>query len=959
MPIEKEFIEPGKKLVDGVAEWLLKKVKIEAGGAKSLAHLLVIVPTAQAGRNLRLTLAKKAAESKGGGLLPPKVVLPFTIIRASDESLKEASEAEVSAMFLKFYETRNPKKDKDAVFTELDQMADIWHILTSKGLMMRDVVTNEKARSCLEAAMGNELERWEELAKFEEEFFAFLHSKGLRHHAEAVSLAKSAAAPLPEEIEEIILPALSDPSYVLADVLSQFEGKVKITTLLHASEKDEKRFDEWGRPKIESWTKEAHPILENFTDEDILSFPDALMLSNRLVEDFPKKEDEKALPTLGLCDAELYTEIAATFLSAGYLLHNPERNELIVSSLGRLVSGLIEAWNLPKAGLDFVTFANLLKSDDILRELKEEGLIESRADELVALDKYQNERIPNNINEGFSPSSTALLSWLEEARKAPTLSGYLRSLLARIFSKKYFADPRAEKEFSEAAKCVRDMIDALESDSIKALELPKSDIVFLARRLLKAASYSLESVSSEVVKTEGWLELVWSANEKIALVGLHEGAVPDSVVGHPFLPNELRAALGLTTNETRLARDSWLLKELVDSHPAHSIRAYVSRTNGKGDICKPSRLLFLCKDEELAKRVKNLFGETEELPLTPPREVTEQWRLKLPEEVPLKGGRLSSSAIDVYLSSPLVYLLKYGLGMKDKFEEKKELDFNDFGAFVHHVLEKFALEEMSKGESISSSAAQIELSLKRIIEKEVERFGDKPTINLKLQLKAAEERLLKFAALQAKWVEEGWRIEGAEVPFEAVPFPDLGVSFKGYIDRIDYRVTPEGDKEYRLLDYKSWDDSTKASGHIKSQAQADVEFAERLKLPLLQKKNTKIRMLTTQLPLYGKCLETQNPKKYEERIVELDYLVLMEDEAKIYPMMEYKEISILTARKVIERIKANIFWPPRASEKTSLYDFGTLFSISPERDFGVGENKSDWLKAQEAKLKALEEDENA
>lgn len=959
MPIEKKYIEPKKKLVVGVVEWLMEKARIENSGARSLAHLLVIVPTAQSGRNLRLNLAKSAAKRGWGGILPPKVVLPFTIIAPLDQSLKEASEAEVSAMFLKFYERKDPNKDKDAVFTELDQMADIWHILTSKGLIMRDVVTNENARAVLEAAMGNELERWEDLAKFEEEFFEFLHSKGLRHHAESVSLAKSAAAPLPDGIEEIVLPALADPSYVLADVLKQFEDKVKITTLLHCEEKDATLFDEWGRAKVEKWTKDAHPILESFEDEDILSFPDALMLSNGLVKDFPKKEDKKALPSLGLCDAELYTEIAAAFLSAGYQVHNPERNQLVASSLGRLVKDLINAWILPKEGIDYLTFANLLRSDDILRELKEEGLIESRKDELQKLDEYQNEHIPSNISAGFSASSIALLGWLEEARKTGTLSGFLRFLLSRIFLKKYFGDPRAEKEFSEAAKCVREMIDSLEAESINALELPPSDIAALARRLLKSASYSLESESSEVVKTEGWLELVWSSAEKIALAGLHEGAVPDSVVGHPFLPNELRAAMGLTTNETRLARDSWLLKELVLSHAPRSIRAYVSRTNGKGDICKPSRLLFLCKDEKLASRVKNLFGETEELPLTPPREVTKEWRLELPDEVPLKNNRLSSSAIDLYLSSPLSYLLKYGLGMKDKYKEKKELDFNDFGSFIHHVLEIFAREQMALGDSPLSSAAQIELALKRIIIKETERFGDKTTINLKLQLEAAKERLLKFAALQAEWVQQGWRVGGAEVPFEAVPFPDLGVTFKGYIDRIDYRVTPEGDKEYRILDYKSWDDSSKASAHIKSQAQADVEFAEKLKLPLLQKKSTRIRMLTTQLPLYGKCLETQDPKKYEGRIVELDYLVLMEDEAKIYPVKEYKDVSLLTARKVIERIKANIFWPPRASEKTSLYDFDALFSISPERDFGMGEEKDEWLKKQEAKLAALKEDENA
>ena len=66
----------------------------------------------------------------------------------------------------------------------------------------------------------------------------------------------------------------------------------------------------------------------------------------------------------------------------------------------------------------------------------------------------------------------------------------------------------------------------------------------------------------------------------------------------------------------------------------------------------------------------------------------------MPDKAALKAkdGQeyLSPSAIDTYLKSPLEYLLKYGLGMGDRYEEKKELGFNDYGTFVHLVLERFA-----------------------------------------------------------------------------------------------------------------------------------------------------------------------------------------------------------------------------------------------------------------------------
>ena len=271
---------------------------------------------------------------------------------------------------------------------------------------------------------------------------------------------------------------------------------------------------------------------------------------------------------------------------------------------------------------------------------------------------------------------------------------------------------------------MRNALTMLSSASIGKLGLSDANWIALARRLLGAASYSLESEEKDVVRTEGWLELVWSLGDKVALAGLHEGSVPDSVVGHAFLPNELRAALGLTSNETRLARDSWLLQELVASHAAHAVRAYVARTNANGDICRPSRLAFLCSDDALASRVNGLFGDAGETSPTPPREVSNAWRLRLPDEASLKTKDgmeyLSPSAIDTYLKSPFEYLLKYGLDMGDRYKEKKELGFNDYGTFVHRVLERFA---NGQKERPLTDAASIEGALTAIIDEEVKRFG--------------------------------------------------------------------------------------------------------------------------------------------------------------------------------------------------------------------------------------------
>lgn len=994
-----EFLDPGRKLVDEVVDWLCGRVERDPSGARTLAHLMVVVPTAQSGRNLRLALAKKAAEKGWGGILPPRVVQPFRLVRPADQSLPEANEAEVAALFMRFLSERRSVAltawphlfqraegtmdlqavvDPDAGFVLLDQMLDIWRVLSGKGLLMRDVPANKDAAHVLETALGEDKARWDELASFEAEFFGFLRANGLRLPFASVALARNAVAPLDPEIREIVLPALADPVLVLHDVLAQYADRVQITTLLHCAESDRDRFDEWGCPKVACWTGAARPTVPGLADEDIASLPDDKALAKRLVEDFPAQGSGLKLPTLGLCDSGLFTVISAAFLNEGYPIQNPERNRLAVSSLGILLRDLLAFWRPADAGVPWASFAALMRADDVQTALKSAGLAPRREQVLEGLDVYQNACLPTFV-EGrlelpkvelkeheeevvsvFVACGNGFLAWMEEARKGRPLVDFLREMLGRIFSAKSLGGARSDKEFTQAVDCVRNALAMLSSESIGKLGLSDANLIALARRLLGSASYSLESEEANVVRTEGWLELVWSLGDKIALAGLHEGSVPDSVVGHAFLPNELRAALGLTSNETRLARDSWLLQEMVASHAPHAVRAYVARTNAKGDICRPSRLLFLCSDDVLASRVKGLFGDAGKTEPTPPRKVLDAWRPRLPDEVSLKNkdgqDYLSPSAIDTYLKSPLEYLLKYGLGMGDRYEEKKELGFNDYGTFVHRVLELFA-----EGQRTSplTDEASIAKALEAIIDEEVKRFGEHPTVNVLLQLQSVRGRLMRFAAIQAQWAKEGWRVEGTEIPFFAKPFGELDVSIRGFADRVDCRVRSDGGKEFRIVDYKTWDKVKDISRHIHAKSEKQNEFANRLKLPTesftKEKDGKPERMLTVQLPLYGACLKAQFPERFNGSIAEYDYLVLAEDQTKVVSVKKYFDLSLKTARVAIERIKANVFWPPRADENGRLYDLGRLFSISPEKDMGSGEDASDWLKKQEAKLRELED----
>ena len=1030
------YLNPRKKLVEETADWLEERVVDDPSGAKSLARFCVVVPTAQSGRNLRLALARRFPN----GVLPPMVVLPMQLVAPADESLPEATDTEVAAAFLKFTETRprhhvadgKPELDEwthlfrpessgdpDAIFSVLDQLSDIWRILGAGGLLMRDVRESEAVSTVLADAQGDESVRWDELAELEEAFFSFLHDHGLRHRAEGLHLAKTAPKALPEEIEEVILPALADPVPVLYGVLENQRVSLKVTVLLHCGKADEGKFDKWGCPKVECWTGDARPVIgkrisndgrgaeDVFTEDDIFRAPNFSALAGELVKDFPEAKSQLALPSLALCDSRAFPEISAAFLNGGYVIHNPESHRLSDSSLGRLVSSLFISWKTPAAGLPWETFVSIFRADDVMSALKKSGVVGKRTETLEGLDIFQNKYLPTFMPErlkfplevldtekekpkveAFLEDAEEVFALLDEARKNETLAEFTRHFLMSVFKFKSLRNARqdngrsdtsreSEEEFRAAADCVWRLLDSISSKMVCECGLSDDDIVALARRLLGASTYSLEPESHDAVKTEGWLELAWSECDKLALAGLHEGAVPDSIIGHAFLPDKLRAALGLTSNVRRLARDTWLFKELVDSHAPHAIHAYIASTNDAGDICRPSRLLFLCGDAELAGRVEFLFGKTGTPATTPPRIPPKgEWRLNLPDEVQLQHGHLSSSAIDTYLESPFKYLLQYGMAMS-KYEDKRELGYDDFGTLVHAVLEAYALDQFNKGfDGQLTNADDIRSRLLEIIDKKFAVFGGHPTTNVHLQLESLRERLLAFADIQATWAKDKWRVAmEPEYDFEVAPFDGLDVTIKGKVDRIDGRIGADGKMEYRIIDYKTWDEVGDASGHIQTSSAEQIAFAGKLKLPTEEcdKGCGKRRMLTTQLPLYGKCLEKKDPETFLEkgRIVDYCYLILGEDAANVKPygssqpfggkgpsaqsikIADLADLSLKTAETVIRRIQANIFWPPVVSEKTKLYDYDDLVMRSPELDQGDGDDASDWRKKQERKLEEL------
>ncbi len=955
---------PLGKLIDDVVVEVLKRAK-DGCPDNFFDHLMVIVPTAESGRNLRLALAEAFP---GRGVIPPHVVQPTHLIKPADARIQKASDVELQSAFLAFIQ--NPanrveqwetlfqneflhKKDTRAFLGFLDQLNEIWHALSGQGLLMQDVLTVPTARQVLEQAQGLEPERWAQLGQFEKAFFTYLEGQGLYPHALYVKKALDDLAPLPAGIEEVILPALVDPIRVLPRALESLQAKqgFQISVLIHAADSEKDKFDAWGRPLPAAWGRE---VLAGLRTEDIFRAATNQALGEQVAQAFAQLKPH-ALPALGLTDAGTFSDIQASLMNQGFEVHNPERHSLAVSSLGALVDLLTSVWaaRAALATVPWQIWVGLLRAHDVMKFVTAHDATLTREKILAEADAFGNKFLPvtrptaaqlayRDAHLGFAHLAAALARVETLFDATCDLPQFIRVALQKIYQ-----TAPAHKEFQAAAQTTREMLQQLDCAPFKALSA--DDQVLIARQALAQANYQLEPENPNVIKTLGWLELAWTPKQQVALAGFHEGCVPDALIGHAFLPDSLRVALGLTSNEQRLARDVYLLNDILAARAANDVKVFVALANAGGEIQKPSRLLFLCEDAELPGRVRHLFDELPDEATRRETPATLSYRLTKADvaaEVQRHfKGRLSPSAIDTYIKCPFTYLLQKGLYLKG-YRREEELPANEFGTLAHAILQDYTLRQIQRTKNKQEQLLREDLIRRELLDcfaSCVALYGTSHTANLALQLEALKSRILAFAPIQAHWAADGWVAYAAEYDVldeAAFEVDGAQIALKGFIDRVD-RNTRTG--QFRIIDYKTWDTHESLEQKVFAGSAEETAFAEKMGFwrgKLSNRQRSPRRFLTVQLPLYARAFA----RLEQCEVAEMCYLLLGSSPSEVgvrlgigdsfCNLMDVQEAALATAQRAVEGIVRQDFWHFGPGELWK-YEFGRYFGGMNVKDWEV------------------------
>lgn len=883
LPIEilpqREFLGWDRSLLSALKGWLLDDSR-----RQSLAQTLVIVPTSNSGRRLRMTL------SEGGGVLSPHVMPPswlFSVDGANAGSSDVASRQEslwawveaIRAIDVQEFPNLFPNHEPGSTKTFSAALA-----LARQMMTLRDMLADGDADFRDAQQHSIESDRWRELAVIESNMLKCL--AGWKLEDQVLAKRKNAHSPvLPTGVTQVVVACVPDPTLLALRALQSFlNAGIPVTVVIHAPDSESASFDPWGIPLSDVWARKQIEIPE--WRERLHVVDSSTEAAEVCVSVFAEETSSSDLSALALCDASFAPALNKVFADSGWGLFDPEGRSLAESGLMRLLRVMR---SLSGEGKSFESLCELVKLPSSEMFLPD-GV--DRHTAATLMDKLLVDHLPETVNDAqFLSSGEAELvvksisDHLNEL-KTGKLSATLRSWLSHWLT-------NTDQDVAEAAEvALADSLDAIERLE-KVGENPRAEEVFdMLAESLQSCRVSSDR-SDTALDLQGWLEISYDPAPHLVLAGMHEECVPDGTTDDAFVPDSLRESLNLRDSRGRFARDAFLLQSAITSRSERGrVDAVISRFNDQGEARKPSRLLMRQNGSELAALVGHLFAESEST-RTYGGAWQRDWKLKLPAvknpyspEGDEKIRSISPSAIKDYLNCPLRFYLKRIVGMDGYEAGKREMNAMDFGNVCHDVLDLFGKDLIIRD---SEDEGEIYTFLSDTLDTKVKRqYGGKLNLPLMVQLESARERLRAFATVQAADRAAGWRIVETElfVGKDDILWEVADHPIRMIIDRIDCN---EDKSCWRVWDYKTSGKARKPEDqHMKlwKEEEGRPQLGE-----LIQpsgRSKTERRWADVQLPLYAAFVQQHfnTPELPEVGYINLPRAI---SDVGFYPWKDFSE----------------------------------------------------------------------
>ncbi len=917
--LRRHFLSWARPWLPQVSAWLA--ADWNGTGPLDLSHVLAVVPTRQSGRRLRAALAQHA-ERKGAAVFAPRVMTPDTLVapeaRADVASRPESLLAWTRVFreldldtFRAVFPLDPPVRNFSWALRLAGDFARLQSALANGGWRLGDIP----------AIVGPdfvEAERWQQIAELGGRHDSLLAQQGLREpHGARIELARSPS--LDAKYQRIVVLAVPDLAPLVLTRLATLAKSRSVDVVVFAPENEAAAFDAAGRPVPAAWGK-RELVLPDFDARTHLC-ADPAEQGARVAQLAARYSIPAGVLALGVADPEITRLLASELDRLDRANYDPKGRPMRHEALYVLLANLAALARDP----EFAAVEALARCPDFLACLQTKwGPGFSCATWLEGLDDLRARHLPADLvaaqQHARSQSACAMvtqgLETMAQIRALLTSGGFAAGTIAAlrdIFGPRQLdLSDEADVRWQAAATAWMEVVRDCAAAEKRFGSLGSAESWDLALRLFGETTVPANEKPAGALELQGWLELLWEEAPHLAVAGLNDGRVPEAVPEDGFLPASLRQRLGLETNETRDARDAYILQAIAAGR-AHGGRIdfFFGKTSAVGDPLKPSRLLLRCADRELPNRVAWLFREPALAPATPPW--TRAWKLQ-PRVAP-PPARVAVTALRRYLACPFRFYLRHVLGMDRVDPLKSELDAFDFGTLCHAALEQIGLDP---GLRDCADPAVLCAGLWHHLERAVRvRYGENLSLPLLVQVESARQRLGKVAERQAAERAAGWQIIEVERPFE---LEVAGLLVRGRIDRIDRHDTTG---VIRVLDYKTSDlPVTPAAAHFRVARPAEP-LAEWARFDFQGRPRT---WMDLQLPIYLRALRPAYsgplvggyfnlPKAAGETV-----LALWEEYSR-----ELQEAAMRCAEGACAAIRAGEFWPPSETIRAERDEWAGLF----------------------------------
>jgi hypothetical protein len=651
--------------------------------------------------------------------------------------------------------------------------------------------------------------RWEALGTVQAAYRADLLELGLAdpHDARWAALESGRIA----WEGDVVLVGVADPNRIVREVVVALGERVRV--LVFAPEEVRGDFDAIGGLVTEAWISRDVPVAVadwHVVDKPVDQAQKAMDVIAGLEGAFTAEEI-----TIGVCDEEVAPFLDRLLLERGCRARHGRGTQAAGTAVARLMDATARYLERPR----FPSLAVLLRHPDLEPVVSAACELGAR-DSAECLDAYYNHHLPDRVDgewirgakrgagdevAALHESLGAVLGELKLRERRPLsewtgpIRGYLETVYAGV---ELSSEVEAERVLMKALELVGKAIGEIES---LQSELGGRDV--LAHEALELVLSGFTSAMIAPAQPEkgrptiellGWLELPLDDAKAMVVTGWNEGCVPESVQGHPFLPEALREVLRLSTNEDRLARDAYAATLLATRTDV----AFLSgRRSIEGEPRLPSRLAFHRPEGECVERAQHMLadsGRGRAAPSTEPLPPT-----VLPESsTPRIIETMRVTDFKAFMDSPYAYYLRRVLQVETTDDAARELDPMVFGSLVHHGLEKFG-DDADLRDSTDERVIE-EFLVAELEARVLERMGPQPLPAVAIQVEQIKMRYKHFARWQAERVKQGWRIRYAEwKPKGGHLLKVCGEKMRitGAIDRIDQHE----EFGWAILDYKSGD----------------------------------------------------------------------------------------------------------------------------------------------------------